>query len=169
LPRRPEPAEREPVDLAELVREVVTATPFPESGPSVILRAQPAPVLGDRARLLNGLRVLLWVLRRDASELIITIGRDQDRARIEIDSRGARGPVEALEQLPAIDYGLRGSTAAPGVTLGLRVASQVAKAHGGWVRASRRAGQGERFVLDLPAEPVEIRPGVEPDRVRSSA
>lgn len=148
--RAPEPV-RDEVDLVELVREVIGAPPFPESGPSVILRAQPATVLGERVRLLNGLRILLWVLRRDASELVITVGRDEDRARVEIDTRGARAAMQTLDQLPAIDYGLRGSTAPPGTTLALRIASEVARAHGGRVRATSRAAAGERFVLELPA------------------
>jgi two-component system OmpR family sensor kinase len=151
LPRRAMPEPREEVDLADLVREVVADEPFPASGPSVILRAQPAAVLGERARLLSGLRMLLWVLRRDAAELVITVGRDADRARVEIDTRGARAAVDALEQLPAVDYGLRASTTPPGTTLAMRVAAEVAKAHGGRVRASTRAGRGERFVIDLPA------------------
>jgi two-component system osmolarity sensor histidine kinase EnvZ len=151
LPTRPAESPRDEVDLAELIREVVGTTPFPESGPSVILRAHPATVMGERARLLNGLRILLWVLRRDASELVITVERDHDRARVEIDTRGARAAMQTLEQLPAIDYGLRGSTAPPGTTLALRVADEVARAHGGRVRASSRAAAGERFVLELPA------------------
>jgi signal transduction histidine kinase len=151
LPRREIAAPREEVDLGDLVREVVADAPFPESGPSVIVRAQPASVMGDRARLLNGLRMLLWVLRRDAGELVITIGREEDRARVEIDTRGARGAVDALEQLPAVDYGLRTATTPSTTTLAMRVAAEVAQAHGGRVRASTRAGRGERFVLDLPA------------------
>jgi signal transduction histidine kinase len=151
LPRRVTEIEREEVDLAEVVRDVVAASPFPEFGPSVIVRAQPTVVWGDRARLLNGLRMLLWVLRREAAELVITVNRDDDRARVEIDSRGARAAVDTLEQLPAVDYGLRASTAPPATSLALRVAAAVAAAHGGRVRASTRAGQGERFVVDLPA------------------
>jgi signal transduction histidine kinase len=154
LPQHPSAPPRDSVDLAELLREVVDAAPFPDSGPSVILRAQPTLVMGDRVRLLNGLRILLWVLRRDATELVITVGRDEDRARVEIDARGARTAMQTIEQLPAIDYGLRGSTAPPATTLALRVADEVARVHGGRLRASSRASAGERFVLELPAAPV---------------
>ncbi len=150
LPRRPERLARDEIDLAELVREVVGAPPFTSEGPSVILRAGPARVLGERARLLNGLRILLWVVRRGVDELVITVSEDDAQARVEIDSHGNRAAVDALERLPAVAYGLRPNTAPPGTTLALRVASEVAQAHGGRIRASARVGRGERFVLELP-------------------
>jgi len=150
LPKRREQEPRDDVDQAELVREIVAAPPFADRGPPVVLRAHAAHVYGERARLLNGLRVLLWVLRREAPELVITVSSDEDRALIEIDSVGNRAVVGGLEHLPAVFYGLRRATAPPGTTLALRVASEVARAHGGRVHAAGRQGSGERFVLELP-------------------
>jgi signal transduction histidine kinase len=150
LPRTRVPAEREEIDLAELVREVVEAPPFSDRGPSVIVRARAAPVLGDRSRLLNGLRVLLWVVRRGVDELVITVSADEALARVEIDTHGNRAAVDALERLPAVAYGMRPNTAPPGTTLALDVATEVARVHGGRLRASSRAARGERFTLELP-------------------
>jgi signal transduction histidine kinase len=147
---------REEVDVAELVREALSEPPFAEHGPSVILRAEPVRMLADRGRLESGLRVLLWVLRREASGLVVTVAPDEGLARVELETQGARAAVDALERLPAVLYGLRGDTAPPGATLALRVASEVARAHGGRLRASARPGHGERFVLELPTRALHL-------------
>jgi signal transduction histidine kinase len=157
LARVPAPlpeAERRDVELAELVREIVAEPPFSDRGPGVIVRASPVIVRGDRARLATGLRLLLWVVRRDVDEgdsLVLTLSSDAESAWLELDS-GARGggAAEALEMLPAIGYGLRAPDGEPGTTLALQVASQVARVHGGRLSASARVGKGERFVLELP-------------------
>lgn len=152
LPRRPA-GPLEELDLAELVREIVAAPPFSDRGPSVVLRAGPTPVRADRARLQGGLRVLLWTVRREVdarAPLVITVSAADDRALVEIDARGGRALGEALEQEPAVGYGLRAAASPPGTTLALRVASQVAQAHGGRLSASTRS-ERERFVLELPS------------------
>ena len=160
LARVPAPvdaAERAEVDLAEVVRDVIGQPPFSDRGPSVILRASPALVLGDRARLATGVRVLMWVVRRDVPEgasLVVTVSSDVDGAYLEIDTGGTGDVAEALERLPAIAYGLTGPVGAPGTTLALQVATQIARAHGGRLSASARIGQGERFVLELPRGPL---------------
>jgi hypothetical protein len=148
LPSLPAEA-REELDVGELVREVLAEPPFSDAGPAVMLRAQPARVIGDRERLLNGLRVLLWVVRREARELVVTVSSDEGRTRVEIDTDGARSLVDAVAQLPAVAYGLAPSTAPPGATLALLVAGEVARAHGGRVAAAPR-DRGERLLIELP-------------------
>jgi len=138
----------EELDLGELVREVLAQPPFGEGGPAVMLRAQPARVLGDRTRLFNGLRVLFWVVRRQARELVVTVSGEGGRARVEIDTDGARPLIDALAELPAVGYGLRASAASPDAALALKVAGEVARAHGGRVAAAPR-GAGERLLLEL--------------------
>ncbi|MDB4970857.1 MAG: histidine kinase [Myxococcales bacterium] len=156
LARVPAPvndSDRGEVDVAELVREIIALPPFSDRGPSVIVRAAPTLVWADRARLSTGLRVLLWVVRRDvgpSESLLVTVSADEDAAYVEIDSGGGGEIAEALDQLPAVGYGLTSPTGTPGTTLALQVASQVARAHGGRLSASARVGQGERFVLELP-------------------
>jgi two-component system sensor histidine kinase MtrB len=150
LPGRLERAPRDEFDLAALVREVVAAPPFSDRGPPVIVRTHPARVYGDRARLLNGLRILLWVLRREAQELVITVSSDEEHARVEIDTSDNRAAADALTHLAAFSYGLRTATAPPGTTLAARVASEVARSHGGRIRAAARPGSGERFIVELP-------------------
>jgi len=156
LGRVPAPIEehdRAEMDLAELVREIVAEPPFSDRGPSVIVRAAPTRVWADRARLATGLRVLLWVVRRDVGtqdSLVVTVSADEEAAYVEIDSGGAGEIADALERLPAVAYGMAEPSGAPGTTLALQVASQVARAHGGRLSASARVGQGERFVVELP-------------------
>jgi signal transduction histidine kinase len=145
--------ERSEIDLSELVREVIGQPPFTDRGPSVIVRASPALVVGDRARLATGLRVLLWVVRRDVPDgapLVVTVSSDLEGTYVEVDTGGVGDVAEALERVPAVGYGLTTASGAPGTTLALQVASQVARAHGGRLSASARVGRGEHFVLELP-------------------
>jgi signal transduction histidine kinase len=153
VPAPIEESERSEVDLAELVRDIVAQPPFSDRGPSVIVRAAPTIVLADRARLASGLRVLLWVARRDVREsesLAVTVSADEESSFVEIDTGGAGDVADALERLPAVAYGLSAPGGEPGTTLALQVASRVARAHDGRLSASARVGQGERFVLELP-------------------
>ena len=145
--------ERVELDLAELVREIVGQPPFSDRGPSVILRAAPTRLWADRARLATGLRVLLWVVRRDVApqeSLVVTVSSDEEAAYVEVDSGGAGEIADALERLPAVAYGVAAPAGTPGTTLALQVATQVARAHGGRLSASAHVAHGERFVLELP-------------------
>jgi signal transduction histidine kinase len=153
VPAPIEEHERVEVDLAELVREIIAQPPFSDRGPSVIVRASPTRVWADRARLATGLRVLLWVVRRDvgvSESLVVTVSSDEESAYVEIDSGGAGEVAEALERLPAVAFGVASPAGTPGTTLALQVATQVARAHGGRLSASAHVGHGERFVLELP-------------------
>ena len=153
VPAPVEDSDRVEVDLAEMVREIVAQPPFADRGPTVIVRAAPTRLWADRARLATGLRVLLWVVRRDVGEsqsLAVTVSADEEAAFVEIDTGGGGEIADALERLPAVAYGLASPGGTPGTTLALQVASQVARAHGGRLSASAHVGQGERFVLELP-------------------
>lgn len=156
LARLPEPvaeATLEEVDVGDLVREIIATPPFSDRGPSVILRASSSLVRADRSRLSTGLRVLLWVVRRDVPEhesLVLTVSADEDNALVEVRTRSAEAVAEALDKLPAVSYGLLSAVGGPGTTLALKVASQVAQVHGGRLTATRRTPEGERFVLQLP-------------------
>ena len=140
------------VDLGALVREIVEAPPFSDHGPPVILRASPVTVQADRGRLANGLKVLLWTLRREADEaspMVITVS-GPDRALIEIEAHGTAAAVEALERSAAVMAGVIEPSRA-GLTLALRVGVEVARAHHGRLAARSLAGRGERYVLELPS------------------
>jgi hypothetical protein len=143
------------VQLDQLLREIVEAPPFSDHGPAVILRAQPVHVRADRARLANGLRLLLWTLRREAdpeSPLVLTVRTlDPEHALIEMETSGTAMTVVALERSAGVMAGVTEPAGPPGATLAMRVAAEVARVHGGRLSARAVAGQGERFVLELPA------------------
>lgn len=150
---------REDVDLAELVRGVLDELPFADIGPAVIVRAQSALVRADRSRLENGLRILLWVLRRHARELVVTVSSDRSHALLELAVRTdamepAREVVEAFEAAPGVAYGIARAPRPAQTTLALRVAEQVARLHGGRLYAGTRAPGIIRFSLELPSSKV---------------
>jgi hypothetical protein len=146
--------ERAPVDVAELLREIVEAPPFSDQGPTVILRAVAVEAQADRGRLANGLRVLLWTLRREADSsapMVITVGAPEgEHALVEIEAQGTASAVEALEKSGGVMEGITSPTATPGMTLAMRVGAEVARANGGRLSARALAGHGERYVLELP-------------------
>jgi signal transduction histidine kinase len=147
-------SEVSPVDVGELLREIVEAPPFSDQGPPVILRVSPVQVRADRGRLANGLRVLLWTLRREADQsapLVITVSAHEgEQALIEVEAQGTAAAVQALEHLQGVMQAMVEPGGPPGATLALRVADQVARIHGGRLSARAMAGRGERFVLELP-------------------
>jgi signal transduction histidine kinase len=152
LPKTANATSREPVDLAQLVRKILDEPPFSDEGPSVLLRAAPAEVLGDAERLDTGLRLLLWSCRRDAPEgvpMSIVVSTDGDTALVEVSAAGGSNAREVLAALPVIDYGLSVNVPRDSA-LSLRVAVAVARAHGGSVRGAVRTGGGQRLLLSLP-------------------
>jgi signal transduction histidine kinase len=149
------------VDLAELVRDVLGAPPFVDRGPSVVLRASETRVRGDRARLASGLRVLLWVMRRQLgpeAPMVVTVSGDEESAFVEIDTRGGEELVDAFERLPGVIAGLDEPSAPTGALLALRVAQTMARAHGGRLSAGARVGQGQRWVVELPRQATAAAP-----------
>ncbi len=80
----------------------------------------------------------------------ITVAARQLGPRIELEvlDRGPGVPAGALERI--FDKFVR-LGAPPGAGLGLAVVRAIVTAHGGHVSATRRAGGGARFVLELPA------------------
>jgi hypothetical protein len=150
------PAPLSSVDLSELVRAIVEAPPFSDQGPPVILRAGPVHVRAEPGRLANGLKVLLWTLRREAdagAPMVITVGApDGEWALIEIEAQGTAAAVEALERAPGALAGVAEPLCKPGLTLALRVGAEVARANHGRLSARALVGHGERYVVELPVE-----------------
>jgi signal transduction histidine kinase len=133
---------QEVVDLADVARAAAGGDPAAD------VRAEPAPVLGDRAALERAAGNLVRNARRHGpagGRIAVTVARAGDRARLSVADEGAGlGEEEAAH---AFERFWRGPGAGgEGSGLGLAIVRAIAERHGG------RAGvRGSTFTIDLPA------------------
>jgi signal transduction histidine kinase len=73
---------------------------------------------------------------------------------LSVEDEGPGVPPEDLPHLFERFYRGRGGEAAPGSGLGLAIARNLARLHGGDIRAESRTGEGSRFKLSLPCAEV---------------
>ena len=151
----------EPVDLAALARETCeTYRPHLESD-GLALRCnipeQALPVKADRDAISQVLVNLLSNAEKyggDKKQIDLTAERNSGSVCINVMDRGAGVPDGYEEKIfeqffrahDSLSSGIQGSG------LGLTLARQIARAHGGDVTFARREGGGSCFTLRLPVE-----------------
>jgi signal transduction histidine kinase len=121
------------------------------------LPSAPCPILGDRDKLRQALLNLL----RNALEAIPTEGRvevaidipEPQRLRIRIRDDGVGIPAEHAERVFDPDF----TTKEKGLGLGLVIAHEIIRAHGGEIAVSSRVGRGTSVDVWLPLAEQEIR------------
>ncbi len=149
---------RGPVDLEELVRQVVQSEEAAAvaSGMKIELDSRlqgaGASVVGDRAALRALLENLLDnAIRHGAGPVTVRIYRDRAQAVIEVEDHGPGIPPAERERV--FDRFYRGEAAAEGGTgLGLSIARRIAERHAGRVELLDPPGGGllARITLSLP-------------------
>jgi signal transduction histidine kinase len=145
---------REPVDVASLARDVVTAFAEEARRGGVALGSSaegPTAIDADPVRV----REVIVNLVTNALRYTPAGGS------VGIDVRGAEGRVEvtvrdtgtgiAPAAVESIFERFSRSTDSPGAGLGLAIAKGLVQAHGGTIRAESVSGQGTRIVFMLPA------------------
>ena len=121
------------------------AAELSETGPAIALEA-PKPVLVEirRAALRRALRNLMENAQRYATGALVTVRHAEAGVEILIDDDGPGIPPErreeALKPFTRLDPA-RNQNRGQGVGLGLSIAADIARAHGGQLRL----GQGERL------------------------
>jgi signal transduction histidine kinase len=145
--------DRQPVDVAALVRQVVaTCQPlFPEN-PICLRAAGPAVLLGDALRLEQMLTNLLTNAAKHGGKGQIDLAVEQLQARVQIEvcDRGPGIPPAERERIFDRYYQLSGTNGAGGLGLGLYLVHQIVQQHGGTITVDSPAGGGARFVVTLP-------------------
>jgi len=140
---------REPVDLGALVRDECARTGAELTG------GEDVTLVGDGKMLRVLVRNLLENARRHASgslvEVSLTPTDGGGGAELVVDDRGPGVPEEERERIFEAFYRPAGHRegADGGVGLGLALARQIARAHGGDVHHHPRDGGGSRFVVLL--------------------
>lgn len=159
------PMQREPVDVAELVADVVTSFSVRADEAGILLEAELPPqgsaltVLGDYGRLDQVLSNLVAnALRHTPAGGQITLAASMDGQGACAISVRDTGEGIAPDALPYIfDRFYRAdpsrTRATGGSGLGLAIARQLVLAHGGRIDVASAPGQGSTFTLHFPARP----------------
>jgi signal transduction histidine kinase len=118
----------------------------------VVLDPEPAPVIGDPARL----RQLVVILADNAvrhspsgGTATVRVRQEGSSALLAVDDEG---PGIRPEDLPHIFDRFWRAPGAPegGTGLGLAIGAWIARRHGGSIAVESRSPQGSRFVVRLP-------------------
>ncbi|QRK11674.1 MASE1 domain-containing protein [Archangium violaceum] len=155
--------EREPVDLGELVHDVVEhlSGELERAGCEVSVSAQ-AHVTGlwDRTRLEQVLTNLLGnALKFGAGQPIeLRVETRGSRARLVVTDHGIGMKPEALERIFGRFERAVSSREYGGLGLGLFLTRQIVEAHGGSIQAQGLPGEGATFILELPTSPSPSSP-----------
>jgi signal transduction histidine kinase len=141
-------AERsEEIDLLALAAEEAARDGIGVEGMSVCVR-------GERSLLRRMIRNLIDNARHHGGDTapVITVGRSDGRARIEVRDHGPGVPDGERERIFAPFYRLAGSSeTGRGSGLGLALVRQIARHHGGDVQCRAAEGGGSIFSIVMPA------------------
>ena len=165
LARSEELAEREPLDLSEIVTEVLADCRAAADlrHLSFDLSLEPAPIVGDTALLDRLVANLIGNALRYAPEggtIAVRTSAGEATATLEVANGGDHIPAEETTRLFERFYRRDASRtrAGGGSGLGLAIVAAVAGAHGGEVRAQSPADGGLVVTVALPVALQEQRP-----------
>ena len=154
------PLKREPVNVADLLADVVTSFSVQAENAGIQLTQQSTTVSesltieADGGRLDQVLSNLVSnALRHTPSGGSISLSATQTDEQIIIRVSDTGEGIAAEEQPFVFDRFWRGDrarTRSGGTGLGLSIASQLIKAHGGRIRVNSEVGKGTTFVIELP-------------------
>jgi signal transduction histidine kinase len=143
------------VDLVALCRDVVDMT-MPAAGPRALVVAD-GPVVGrwDPVRIEQVVTNLVSNAVRYSpagGEIIVRVHADAARALVSVHDQGI-GIPEAQQEMLFTPF-FRGSNAqrshAGGLGLGLHIAQEIVRRHGGSIRVDSRENDGTTFTVELP-------------------
>jgi signal transduction histidine kinase len=156
LARSDQPADRAPVDVVALARQVCAARGLSDALVTVG-DGTPTTWSLDRRRFVQILDNLLDnAVQYAGGPTAVRVGGDRHVCVVEVDDEGPG--VHPADRTTVFDRFFRGRHAnsrrrTDGTGLGLAIVAQHAAAHGGRVSVDDRPGGGARFRVDLPAEP----------------
>jgi PAS domain S-box-containing protein len=155
--------EKVPLDVNDVVKEVIVLVQRELSSQLVSLRTELAPalpsILGDRVQLqqviinlvMNGIEAMLPITERPR-ELVIRSGQDAaDRVLLSVTDCGVGISVENASRLFDAFF----TTKSSGMGMGLSICRSIVEAHEGRISASPNQGPGATFQFVLPAQQQE--------------
>jgi signal transduction histidine kinase len=146
-----------PFDLAASAQVVVEAIRDQASASGVqvtLVAPETLMLVGDEFRIEQVITNLLTNALRygQGKPVAVTVGvRAQEReAFVAVRDQGAGIPPQDQERIFEQFERAAGSTAVPGLGLGLYIARQIAQAHQGRLEVRSTPGEGSEFILSLP-------------------
>jgi PAS domain S-box-containing protein len=159
------PLEREPVDVNEVIREMLVLLRSEANRFSIFMRTELAAelpkVTADRVQLqqvfLNLMLNAIEAMKDTAGDLTIKSELDQDgRLLISVSDTGVGLPAENADQI----FNAFFSTKPQGSGMGLAICRSIVESHSGLLWASPNTGGGTIFQFTLPAEVTRSSPSV---------
>lgn len=158
------PLERQPVDVSDLLADVVTSFSGQAEDAGIALgwgEMDPGPLLvnGDPDRLDQVLGNLVAnALRHTPAGGSISLGAERAESTLTIRVSDTGAGIPAADLPFVFDRFWRGDRArthsdGAGSGLGLSIASQLVQAHGGEMDVESTLGQGATFIIRLPSSP----------------
>ncbi len=144
--------DRAPVDLRDVVRDIVPHGQLTHLGPEIVVNAQEAVGLWDRARLEAVVANLVSnaVKFGEGKPIRISVSCDGPVAHIAVSDHGIGiAPEEQTRIFEKFERAVS-ERHYGGFGLGLWVVRQIVEAHGGSIHVASAAGRGSTFVVELP-------------------
>jgi signal transduction histidine kinase len=143
--------DRAPVDLRQIVNDIVAHDHLGRSGPAIVVDGQ-AVGSWDRVRLESviGNLVSNAVKFGEDKPISISVSCDGSTARVVVTDHGIGiAPEEQARIFEKFERAVS-ERHYGGFGLGLWVVRQIVEAHGGSIRVASEAGKGSTFVVELP-------------------
>jgi PAS domain S-box-containing protein len=156
--------EKVPLDVNDVVREIIALVQRESIGQRVSLRTEFAPalpmILGDRVQLqqviinlaMNGIEAMQPVTDR-ARELVIRTGQDDTRqVVVSVTDCGVGISADNADKLFSAFF----TTKSSGMGMGLSICRSIVEAHGGRLSACGNDGPGATFQFVLPVHQEDV-------------
>jgi signal transduction histidine kinase len=145
----------EPVDVGELLRQLVEQTRDDRADSFIQLSLPPAPerVLGDEILLRHVFENILGNSIKyspPGGAILVEMAPTQSMIRITVEDHGGGIAEEDLPRIRSAYYRGKNSAGTSGAGLGLYVAERVVKAHRGRLTIESEEGKGTKVTIDLP-------------------
>lgn len=149
------PMSPEPWDLRAVAAEAVEASRAAANGKVVLAYVPPEdPVEAcfDRLRVRQAVAILLdnAVKYTPQGKIAVAVGEEDGWVWLEVSDTGVGIPEEHLPLVFKRFYRVDPARTENGAGLGLSIARQIARAHGGEIEAESEPGKGSTFVLRIP-------------------
>lgn len=150
------PLELAPEDLREVATEAVKAARAAAGGKveiEYVAPDEPIEASLDRARIRQVAAILLDNAIKYTPEggtVAVDVGRENGWVRLAVSDTGIGIPADQLPLVFERFHRADPARAEGGAGLGLSIARQIARAHGGEIEAKSEPGEGSTFVLRIP-------------------
>lgn len=158
--RSPLTGQREPLDLSELIREIIANAKFEYPNVVIELDAAVVPnIRGDRGELASAIENVIRnaLVHAGQSPVRVVLRRAREGIEIRIADRGPGVPAEHLKRIFEPFYRVDASRdhQRAGYGLGLAIAASVVARHSGTIEARGGAEGGLEIALGLPTGTAE--------------